>query len=56
MEEGQPGRELYMLMQGELEVFKNDEHKVPHRLGFLSEGSFFGEAGRGRSSHAAAHF
>ena len=38
------GRELYFLMTGELEVFQNDKNKVPQRLGFLSEGSFFGEA------------
>jgi len=51
MEEGQPGRELYMLMSGELEVFVNstesngvDGAPKKERLGFLSEGSFFGEA------------
>ena len=57
MEEGQPGREMYMLMSGELEVFKKDVDGNNHRLGFLSEGSFFGEvrprrAAPPRSVHA----
>lgn len=38
MEEGQPGTEMYLLMHGEVEVSQNGEC-----LGFLSEGSFFGE-------------
>eukprot|EP01048_Picozoa_sp_COSAG05_P011647 COSAG05_NODE_1112_length_5856_cov_11.397082_2_plen_976_part_00 len=41
--EGEPGKEMYMIMSGEVEVTErrgnNDE-----RLGFLSEGAFFGEA------------
>ena len=36
--EGSTGKELYMLMSGELEVSRGGE-----RLGFLSEGAFFGE-------------
>ena len=36
--EGQPGTEMYLLMSGEVEVSKDREI-----LGFLSEGSFFGE-------------
>ena len=37
--EGQPGSEMYMIVSGELEVTQGGV-----RLGFLSEGSFFGEA------------
>jgi CRP-like cAMP-binding protein len=44
MEEGKPGRELYMILKGELEVFKRDDRNIEQRLGFLSEGSFFGES------------
>ena len=49
MTEGQPGREMYILMSGELEVLKDTfphlekNEREPKRLGFLSEGSFFGE-------------
>ena len=38
MNEGESGREMYMVISGELEVLQNEQ-----RLGFLSEGSFFGE-------------
>ena len=38
IEEGQPGSEMYLLMSGEVEV--SQQHCV---LGYLSEGSFFGE-------------
>lgn len=41
--EGQPGSEFYMLMRGELEVLKGNQEGMTSRLGFLSEGSFFGE-------------
>ena len=50
--QGEAGVEMYMLLQGEVEVtrdnpaaaFPGGEVKsVPERLGFLSEGSFFGE-------------
>jgi CRP-like cAMP-binding protein len=50
--QGEAGLEMYMLLQGEVEVtrdgpaaaFPGGEVKsVPERLGFLSEGSFFGE-------------
>jgi hypothetical protein len=37
VEEGKPGSELYMLMQGEMEVLQKDNAGVPRRLGFLSE-------------------
>ena len=37
--EGEPGKEMYMVISGELEVTQNQQ-----RLGFLGEGSFFGEA------------
>lgn len=37
--EGEPGNEMYMIITGELEVMQKKE-----RLGFLSEGSFFGES------------
>jgi len=42
MSEGFPGREMFLLLAGEVEVTKGrgGERK---RLGFLSEGSFFGE-------------
>eukprot|EP01051_Picozoa_sp_SAG22_P021924 SAG22_NODE_5043_length_1101_cov_6.185629_1_plen_92_part_10 len=36
--EGQVGSELYLVLKGEVEVTKDGT-----RLGFLSEGSFFGE-------------
>merc|ERR1712146_553243 len=36
--EGQVGSELYLVLKGEVEVTKNGV-----RLGFLAEGSFFGE-------------
>lgn len=38
IEEGSPGTEMYLLMKGEVEVSKGGAI-----LGFLSEGSFFGE-------------
>lgn len=41
--EGQPGSEFYMLLRGELEVLKGSQNGATTRLGFLSEGSFFGE-------------
>lgn len=36
--EGTTGKEMYLLLSGELEITANDE-----RLGFLSDGAFFGE-------------
>jgi CRP-like cAMP-binding protein len=50
--QGEPGHEMYIIMNGEVEVTVRDD-TVPHidagqqkqrRLGFLSEGAFFGEA------------
>lgn len=38
IQEGTPGVEMYFVMKGEVEVTKSGD-----RLGFLSEGSFFGE-------------
>lgn len=44
MREGAVGREMYMVMEGEVEVIKdNGPGMAPLRLGFLSEGAFFGE-------------
>jgi CRP-like cAMP-binding protein len=37
--EGGPGREMFFLMKGEVEMLANDT-----RLGFLAEGAFFGES------------
>lgn len=49
--QGEPGQEMYIVMSGELEVTVRDERTAPltaeqrqKRLGFLSEGAFFGEA------------
>ena len=49
--QGEPGQEMYMVMSGELEVAVRDEEletssggRNLRRLGFLSEGAFFGEA------------
>ena len=39
MQEGQVGSELYFIIEGEVEVLSGGE-----RLGFLGEGSFFGES------------
>ena len=39
IKQGESGKEMYMVMSGEVEVIENDV-----RLGFLSEGAFFGEA------------
>ena len=36
--EGQPGREMFILLSGEVEVTQRGK-----RLGFLSDGAFFGE-------------
>eukprot|EP01050_Picozoa_sp_SAG11_P002121 SAG11_NODE_103_length_16571_cov_49.569208_4_plen_49_part_00 len=36
--EGSTGKEMYMLLSGELEITARGE-----RLGFLSDGAFFGE-------------
>ena len=36
--EGSTGKEMYMLLSGELEITQRGE-----RLGFLSDGAFFGE-------------
>lgn len=41
MSEGLPGREMFMLLSGEVEVSVGQ--RTRRRLGFLSEGSFFGE-------------
>lgn len=41
--EGEPGKEMYMLMSGEVEVTER-RGQENMRLGFLSEGAFFGEA------------
>ena len=50
--QGEPGHEMYFIIHGEVEVTVRDD-TVPHidagqqkqrRLGFLSEGPFFGEA------------
>jgi CRP-like cAMP-binding protein len=38
--QGQIGTEMYCVMKGEVEVIQDEE-----QLGFLPEGSFFGEAG-----------
>ena len=46
MTEGQPGREMYMLTSGELEVLEGvvegerRGHDAAKRLGFLSDGAF----------------
>ena len=42
MSEGMPGREMFMLLSGEVEVSKGRGNEK-RRLGFLSEGAFFGE-------------
>lgn len=48
--QGEPGMEMYMIMQGEVEVSEKRTTGDPDhpfdiiRLGFLSEGAFFGEA------------
>ena len=42
MSEGFPGREMFLLLAGEVEVTKGRGNNRK-RLGFLSEGSFFGE-------------
>jgi CRP-like cAMP-binding protein len=36
--EGETGREMYMLLSGEIEVSQGGQ-----RLGFLSDGAYFGE-------------
>jgi CRP-like cAMP-binding protein len=41
--EGEPGKEMYMVMGGEVEVSEARDG-ADQRLGFLSEGAFFGEA------------
>jgi CRP-like cAMP-binding protein/Ca2+-binding EF-hand superfamily protein len=41
--QGEPGKEMYVVMSGEVEVIVNDGGEET-RLGFLSEGAFFGEA------------
>ena len=38
MVEGDPGKEMFFLMKGEVEMLASDR-----RLGFLAEGAFFGE-------------
>ena len=43
IQEGEPGREMYMLLSGEVEVSEKINGD-PHRLGFLAEGAFFGES------------
>ena len=45
IQEGQPGTEMYLLMSGEVEVSKKETptSSKSQVLGFLSEGSFFGE-------------
>lgn len=45
IQEGQPGTEMYLLMSGEVEVSKKETPTSTKSqvLGFLSEGSFFGE-------------
>ena len=45
IQEGQPGTEMYLLMSGEVEVSKRvtPTSSQSQVLGFLSEGSFFGE-------------
>jgi CRP-like cAMP-binding protein/Ca2+-binding EF-hand superfamily protein len=45
IQEGQPGTEMYLLMSGEVEVSKKESptSNKSQVLGFLSEGSFFGE-------------
>ena len=40
MTEGESGREMFMLMKGEVEMSADG-----YRLGFLGEGAFFGENG-----------
>ena len=48
--EGEPGREMYILMSGEVEVTEKRRTGNPAnpieiiRLGYLSDGAFFGEA------------
>ena len=43
IQEGEPGKEMYMLITGEVEVSERRMQETV-RLGFLSEGAFFGEA------------
>lgn len=44
--QGEPGTEMYIVMSGEMEVLIYDDltNSQEQRLGFLSEGAFFGEA------------
>lgn len=48
IQEGEPGKEMYMLITGEVEVSERRRGRMQEtetvRLGFLSEGAFFGEA------------
>eukprot|EP01050_Picozoa_sp_SAG11_P010790 SAG11_NODE_1102_length_5866_cov_2.173574_3_plen_159_part_00 len=50
MTEGLPGREMFLLLTGEVEVSTGGlpGRGSKKRLGFLSDGAFFGEAGTGR--------
>lgn len=43
IQEGEPGKEMYMLVSGEVEVTEKQGNE-PRRLGFLAEGAFFGES------------
>ena len=64
IQEGRPGNEMYMILSGEFEVLqglthkggllnKAKQHHSVVRLGYLSEGSFFGEAAILNGSNAS---
>src|SRR5262249_57729743 len=41
--EGEPGREMYVLLEGELEVLTHSKRKVETRVAVLGPGDWFGE-------------
>jgi len=43
VQEGDPGEDLYLVMEGELEVWRGFEGKAATRLNDLGPGSYFGE-------------
>ena len=43
IEQGETGNAMYVIKQGEVEVWRHDEHDGRVSLGSLPEGSFFGE-------------
>jgi len=45
LQQGDPAQAFYILLKGNVDVFRSDDGAEPHKIDRLSEGDFFGEIG-----------